>query len=339
MVNGLVTWLGHLTLDQITPRVIEQHMAARLKGGLSKPSPTKTQSTVKAASKTTANRDLRTLKAMFSKAHDWGYVFAEVRDKIHSIKLLREGSSRERYLSPDELSSLLAICRQEDVQLWRMATIAANTGLRLREMLRMRWDRHVDLDNRILTVTADLAKSAKPRSVPINAACLEALMADNKSSWVFPGPFDSHALNYSRKKWKRALARAGIEDFRFHDLRHTFATNFLFVGGNVRLLQGALGHASLKTTNRYSHLNVSLTAETVDQLYKTSQSVPVACRKSPTRQTIEMSPMWDKNCPKCESDDINVTAEAGNLHEVVDYQELQCVECGCVWSHRMRVFG
>ena len=132
-----------------------------------------------------------------------------------------------------------------------------HTGMRQSEqfgLLRI----HVHLDRGVAMVPQ--AKSRRSRVVALNAtaqAILSEVLAEHDLPWVFPGqlgrgPLDAH--NWTSRVWCPALVEAGIEDLRWHDLRHTFASRLASAGVPTRTLQDLLGHHSPAMTSRYAHL-------------------------------------------------------------------------------------
>lgn len=232
----LAPYFEGYTLDQITAQMGERFKAER--------SAQVTNSTV--------NRDLATLKRLFSLCEQWGFV--EV-NRIARVKLLKENASRTRFLAEDEIGSLLAECGQG--LLFMAVLIALNTGLRKNEVLTLTW-KELDLDGRFLEKSG---KGGKVVKIPLTATLYNALIAFRKkqavmSQYVLPAPKNpSKPIRVdSLRSFDGACKKAGIADFRFHDLRHTFASHFLMKTGNLKALQEILGHSDIKMTMRYSHL-------------------------------------------------------------------------------------
>ena len=100
-------------------------------------------------------------------------------------------------------------------------------------------------------------KNGERRAIPLAGPALEEMKQRSKvrridTDLVFANP--QGVATFPRKAWHRAMRAAEIEDFRFHDLRHTFASHFLMRTGDLKALQEILGHADIKTTMRYAHL-------------------------------------------------------------------------------------
>ena len=123
------------------------------------------------------------------------------------------------------------------------------TGARRREITQAKWE-HVDWEKRVLLVP--VSKSGRPRIVALNAAAfalLRSIPRDPESPYVFPG-----RLVGVFYPWDRIRRRAGLPDVRLHDLRHSFASILVNQGVSLYIVQGLLGHASPRMTQRYAHL-------------------------------------------------------------------------------------
>jgi integrase len=123
------------------------------------------------------------------------------------------------------------------------------------EILNLRWD-HVHIKNVIEPyLEISETKNNKKRFIPLNDDMLELLksLKDNGSAYVFLGTHGKR-LTLVRKPFIKALKKAGIEDFRFHDLRHTFASPYVMNNGDLLALKEILGHSDLKMVQRYAHL-------------------------------------------------------------------------------------
>jgi integrase len=138
--------------------------------------------------------------------------------------------------------------------------LALNTGCRKGELLGLEWKR-VDLQAGLILLEADHTKTLKRRSVPINADAREAILSRSRfrarhcplSPWVFCHEDGSRVLDLKRS-FTTARKRAGIEDFRVHDLRHTCAAWLVSAGVPLTAVRDLLGHTTVKMTERYAHL-------------------------------------------------------------------------------------
>jgi integrase len=168
-----------------------------------------------------------------------------------------EPPGRVRYLDDEEREALLAACAEgNDPRLLPLVRLALLTGMRQGELLGLRWN-DVDLERGLASLPR--TKSGHPRSVALSAPAVELLreLAEHRVlGWpeVFANPRRWGRPTYPHTGFKRAVERAGLEDFRFHDLRHTFASYLLSAGATLPELAAALGHRSLAMVQRYAHL-------------------------------------------------------------------------------------
>jgi len=242
-IAHLVSFFKNRYIFEITPQMIEKYKAMRLK----KVSPA------------TVNRELACLKHMFTKAIEWGYVKENPAKKV---KLLKEPPGRLRYLRPEEVEKLLNACAD---YIRPIVVTALNTGMRKGELLRLKWA-NVDLKNRKITVIN--SKNNESRVIPINQTLfkeLSALSKEGKGEDVFSDR-NGHPFGDIKKGFSAALKRAGIKDFRFHDLRHTFGSHLVMQGVDLKTVQQVMGHKDIKMTMRYSHLSPEYVQEAMERL-------------------------------------------------------------------------
>ena len=150
-----------------------------------------------------------------------------------------------------------------------MVLISINTGLRRGELFNLTWDM-IDFDKRILTVYGNIAKSGKSRHVPLNNEAYEALFkwyqqANSTNNLVFPGK-NGNVFSNIKKSWLNLLKLAGIEKFRWHDMRHHFASKLVMAGVDLNTVRELLGHSEISMTLRYAHLAPEHKAEAVAKL-------------------------------------------------------------------------
>ena len=214
-------------------------------------------------SSSTANRYLTLLKAVINTA---------VRLKKYDgnnpctgVVKQKENNSRWRYLSEQEINRLWKCA---DKRLQEVLTCALCTGMRRGEILNLRWE-NVDLTGNIIYILK--SKSGNPREIPI-LPVLRALLTslDVRST----GRVFSITLQQLRRSFQKALAEAGINNFRFHDLRHTFASHFIMNGGKLPELQKILGHSDFKLTLRYAHLSKSYLQQAITVVSDIIPAIP-----------------------------------------------------------------
>jgi len=230
-------------LFEITPRMVEKYKAKRLE----KVAPA------------TVNRELACLKHMYTKAIEWGYLKI---NPVKSVKLLKEPPGRLRYLMPKEVKKLLDVCRG---YLRSIVITALNTGMRKGEILGLRWE-DVDLQNRKVTVRKP--KNNEIRVIPINQTLyqeLSNLSHGPDGEFLFSNGEDRR-FGDIKKGFSLALKKAGIEDFHFHDLRHTFGSHLVMQGVDLKTVQQVMGHKDIKMTMRYSHLSPEYVQEAIGRL-------------------------------------------------------------------------
>ncbi len=217
-----------------------------------------------APSPSTLNREMTVLKHMMRRAVVWEYLsrnpFLDSQGGVLSgLKALREPTGRTRFLSLDEIDHLLAACEaSESVYVKPFCIVSMNTGMRRNEILSLTRT-SIDWRNRAALLTE--TKNGEARYVHLNDAALEALksLPSRIDGRLFPlGP------NQTTMLFVRAAKRAGLEDCRLHDLRHTFASYQAMAGVAGRGLQVLLGHKDARMTMRYSHLSDAYLKAAVD---------------------------------------------------------------------------
>lgn len=273
-------YLGSKKLSEIDGWSIERFRSARLKEGV-KP--------------ITVNHDLDVLRAALTRAMDWGLIDVHPMRKVKRSKVDSEG--KVRYLTPEESGRLReALDAREDKRRkqrtsfneWRrvrgfqvfpehgtftdhlkpMVLIALNTGMRRGELFNLRWT-DVNLAARLLTIAGATAKSGQSRHLPLNDEALETLTLWRKQNpggdRVFPAD-DGGRMDNINSSWRRLMKDAKIENFRFHDLRHDFASKLVMAGVDLNTVRELLGHSDIKMTLRYAHLAPEKLAAAVAKL-------------------------------------------------------------------------
>jgi len=132
---------------------------------------------------------------------------------------------------------------------------ALNTGMRKGEILGLEWERHIDLKHGFILL--DMTKNGERREIPINDTLRGVLQGLTRRLDVPHVFYDHDTGNHYKdvkRSFKTALKRAGIRDFHFHDLRHTFASHLVMAGIDLTTVKELLGHKTLTMTLRYAHL-------------------------------------------------------------------------------------
>lgn len=232
------------------------------------------------------NRDLSALKSSLSKAVEWGLL---ADHPLRNVKLARLDSGKVvRFLSAEEELALSAALDAREVRLraerasgnqWRskreyppmpdleaqafadhlkpMVLVSLHTGLRQGELFHLCWDA-VDLERRNITIHGDKAKSGNTRHLPLNTTALAALTSWKEqqadiNGYAFPS-VDGKPFDNVNKSWHKVLEEAKINNFRWHDLRHHFASKLVMAGVDLNTVRELLGHSDIKMTLRYAHL-------------------------------------------------------------------------------------
>jgi len=228
MIAHLNKTFGDVQLEAINPLLVERYQVMRQKDGVMT---------------STVNRETACLKAILYKAVDWGYYRPlDGVNPVKKVRKLQEPHYRTRFLTDDEILRLLAKCGP---RLYPFVVMALNTGMRRGELVGLRWE-NTDLANGVITLTK--TKSGKKREVPINSAArqlLERLPRDRETVLWCPNIV---------KEFPKAASDAKVENFRFHDLRHTFASHLVMKGVDLYIIQALLGHSTYEMTQRYAHL-------------------------------------------------------------------------------------
>lgn len=243
-LRWLDSYLRGITLTAISRDAIDRLTRARLAEGVSN---------------ATVNRMLEVLRAILRKAAtEWEWI-----DHIPNIRMLPEPKRRIRWITRDEADRLIAELPEH---LAAMVRFSLSTGLRQRNVVALQWTQ-VDLKRRIAWIHPDQAKARQGIAVPLNAEAIVVLRQQQ-------GKHLSRVFTYQGRPvkqvntaaWKKALARAGITDFRWHDLRHTWASWHVQAGTPLNVLQELGGWESASMVRRYAHFAADHLAEYAERL-------------------------------------------------------------------------
>lgn len=258
-------------LDKFTALDVERWRAGEVERGLSNQ---------------TINRDISSIKASFNRAVDWGLLAANPLAKIKKARV--DDCLKVRYLSDAEERNLRdAIEAREERRCverdsanhWRaergyvplpslrafvftdhvkpLILLSINTGCRRGELFDLTWS-NVDLDRRILTVTGATAKSRRTRHIPLNREATAVMLnwraqSEDTSGLVFVNE-QGERFDRANSSWRRLLKDAQITAFRWHDMRHHFASRLAMGGVDLNSIRELLGHSDYAMTLRYAHL-------------------------------------------------------------------------------------
>lgn len=239
---------GNKFLLEITPSLLVGAKEELLNGVTSR-NMTRTNSTV--------NRYFSTLSRAFTLAvQEWQWV---QDNPFRRISKLKENGGRNRFLSREELHKLLESCKKnKNPHLYGMVLIASSMGLRFGETVNLKWV-HVDFENGFITL--ETTKNGDRRAVPMPKQLVDYLsnLEYSKASqeFLFPSkdPARRNPSSMIRKAFQKALKESGIENFKYHDLRHTCASHLAMNGATQGELMEILGHRSPTMTRRYAHFS------------------------------------------------------------------------------------
>lgn len=245
----------------------------------------------------TVNRDLDRIRGALSRAVDWGMLEAHPMRTVKRAK--GDDNTRVRYLHGGEERRLREALAAREVErrasrerhnawheargtvghpqwpedgftdhLMPLVLVALNSGLRRGELFGLEWH-NINLPGKLLSVPAGIAKSRKGRHVPLSVEAVDVLTRWKAQSagtgYVFPGVGGGKLTNIN-KSWAGLVADAKLEDFRFHDCRHDFASKLVMAGVDLNTVRELLGHSDIAMTLRYAHLAPHKLADAVAKL-------------------------------------------------------------------------
>ena len=231
-VKVLHNYFGEKTeVDKITPQRIEDFKAVMLED----------------YSNAYVNRYLACIKTIFNIGIKNGLI---QYNPMISVKMLKEDNQKIRYLTEEEEIRLFEFLPE---YLKPIVICALQTGLRKSNILNLRWEL-VDLEFKFIEILAQHNKGHKIIKIPISDKLLEVLNSVPKiSEYVFANPETKMPYKNISEGFNNACDKAGIKNFRFHDLRHTVATRLVEKGIDLRVVQEIMAHSTIVTTQRYMH--------------------------------------------------------------------------------------
>ena len=270
--------LGHYALSEVTTDLVTR--------SIDKLKKSKTR-LGKSPAPATVMRYLMALSHAFNVARkQWNWCESSPVENVQRPKVKNE---RTRYLTDTERESLLNACKNSpNPDLFLVVLLALSTGMRKGEIMGMRWqDIHTAPDQSFTRVHLTKTKNDKARSVLLTSPALDLLkerraklleiqQAKAATGLIFPSAVNEDQPVDLRKPWGSALQAAGIEGFRFHDLRHTTASYLAMNGASLLSISKVLGHQTTKMTERYSHLATSHIDEVVRSMNEKKFGVTAA---------------------------------------------------------------
>jgi integrase len=252
-LRWLHQYLGGKDLTAITRPLIDQITDAKLALG---------------HSNATVNRTLEVLRAILRKCvNEWEWL-----DRAPQVRMLKQPTRRIRFLTREDAQRLLAELPEH---LADMAAFSLATGLRASNVTGLQWSQ-VDMVRRLAWVHPDQAKARKAIAVPLNAEAMGLLRQRIGKHATHVFSFHGKPIKQvSTKAWYAGLERAGIKDFRWHDLRHTWASWHVQQGTPLFALQELGGWESAEMVRRYAHLAADHLAPYAERLC----AVPVVDEK------------------------------------------------------------
>jgi integrase/recombinase XerD len=215
---------------------------------------------------------LRTLKAAFNRAIDWDYL---EKNPFCKVKVSREKKVVPIFLNENEFQLIVDVtCKYTLKELF---SVAFFTGMRLSEIINLRWE-EVKFDERIILVkntSTFTTKNKKDRIIPINSKIMEIfydlknkIFDDKHNVYVFLGPRRiKYNADFVSKEFKESVRKTSVnQQVHFHTLRHSFASNLVQKGASLYVVKELLGHEDIKTTQIYAHLQRENLFNAVDLL-------------------------------------------------------------------------
>jgi len=239
--GNLLKFFGENTpVEEINLESVENYKSWRLSQGI-KP--------------TSINKELRFLATMINRAVEFEWI---PKHKLYRRPILIKGvnDARLRYLTDEEEKRLFSVVKNPLLR--DILIFALNTGLRRCEILSLKW-KNVDFENRYLILEPEQTKNKKWHVLPLNSAAwkvIENRLKEKAENCEYVFHRNGKPIKSIRTAFESALKRAEIKDFRFHDLRHTFASRLVQKNIDLYVIKELLNHSDIQTTQRYAHLKL-----------------------------------------------------------------------------------
>lgn len=239
MRRHIVTRWGNVRLTDIDSRAVAQWLSTKRGEGL-------------------APATVLKIKMIFQRSFElgarWGVAGCE-KNPVRLVQSTPVNNARDRFLTAEEAARLrAATAASKNRQLAPIVDLLLYTGCRLRELLDARWE-NVDVDRRLWLIPT--SKSGKSRYVPLSQAALDVigtLPRFEDCPWLVPNPDTRLPFVSIKHAWQTARDEAGLDGLRLHDCRHAAASFLVAAGVDLFAVGKVLGHASVQSTQRYSHL-------------------------------------------------------------------------------------
>ncbi|CAG0942230.1 Tyrosine recombinase XerC [Anaerolineae bacterium] len=243
-LRWLDQYLGGAMLGEINRSMLDRIMAAKM---------------AERVKNSSVNRVMEVIRAVLRKAaNEWEWL-----DRVPNVRMLPEPNRRIRWITRKQADKLIAVLPPH---LAAMVRFSLETGLRRSNVTGLQWSQ-VDLVRRTAWIHPDQAKARKAIAVPLSAAAIVVLREQL-------GRHQTHVFSYkgkpiiqvSTKAWYKGLEKAGIDNFRWHDLRHTWASWHVQAGTPLHVLQELGGWECVEMVRKYAHLSSEHLVEYVDRL-------------------------------------------------------------------------
>lgn len=254
-LSFLINALGNIPLTALEPKKLEMLLLKKSK-----------------FNKYAAANIYRTMSAAFKRAVAWGYLKNNPLENIEKPKTLKK---LPLIITEEDIEKIFVETPSKVLRL--MFLFVFHTGLRLSEVINLRWD-SIDLKNYVLTVQSNdgfVTKNKSDRRIPLNKTALRILqelkpkiIMLNDYNYIFSKPTGERYLgDHVSKTFKRAVRKGGVDyRYRFHDLRHAFASRLIRKGASLIAVRDLLGHADIATTQIYSHTTFNELTEVMKNL-------------------------------------------------------------------------
>ena len=217
-------------------------------------------------SKSTVNRYMALLRAILNKAVEWGMLAVAPKTPMYHVR-----PPEVRWITPEEFGLLVSYLPTHQAA---MARFAVSTGLRQDNVRRLTWPQ-IDLNRNHAIIPGYESKSGSPIPVPLNADAMRVLLEEIGKHLIRVFTYKGQPISQvNTKAWRRAVAKAGLKPFRWHDLRHTWATWHVHAGTPLHVLRELGGWSSYDMVLRYAHLSSDHLAEYAHNLTRIKTGIP-----------------------------------------------------------------